>query len=175
MLLQAWAHEEGTQRLPVRQQAYMSAALEAAIARLGKEGLEGTPGLFAALLTGVSTRLNSPRPPIRSKEDLKTRRCRSQFFDLPSRPSPVPWQQLQQWQQVLLSKLSRIAGLFSGIECWRQGMQKLHSDTQCAFFMKYHLVWLPVCCYLHLDHMQKQKILRSGCDKCTYVCAGGRA
>ena len=43
----------------------MSAALVEIIACLGKAGLEGTPGLFAALLGGVSTRLDSPRSPIR--------------------------------------------------------------------------------------------------------------
>jgi hypothetical protein len=43
----------------------MSAALVEIIARLGKAGLEGTRGLFAALLSGVSTRLDSPQPPVR--------------------------------------------------------------------------------------------------------------
>lgn len=44
----------------------MTAALCAAINILGKAGLEGTPGLFAALLSGVSIRLDSPQLPIRS-------------------------------------------------------------------------------------------------------------
>ncbi len=63
--MQAWGQLETTQRLPVRQQAYMSAALVEIIACLGRGELEGTPGLFAALLSGVSTRLNSPQVPMR--------------------------------------------------------------------------------------------------------------
>ena len=43
----------------------MSAALVEITACLGKAGLEGTRGLFAALLSGVSTRLDSPQPPVR--------------------------------------------------------------------------------------------------------------
>ncbi len=44
----------------------MGAVLEDMVASLGKEGLEGTPGLFGTLLSAVSTRLDSPQPPVRS-------------------------------------------------------------------------------------------------------------
>ena len=53
------------QQLPVQQQAYMTAALIGGLQLLGREQLERTPGLFPALLTGVSARLDSPEGPLR--------------------------------------------------------------------------------------------------------------
>ncbi len=64
-LMQGWGLEETLQRLPVQQQAYMTAALVQGLQLLGKEELERTPGLFSALLSGVSTRLDSPEGPLR--------------------------------------------------------------------------------------------------------------
>ncbi|KAK9908206.1 hypothetical protein WJX75_004272 [Coccomyxa subellipsoidea] len=84
-LAQTWGHKETTQRLPVRQQAYMSAALVEIIARLGKAGLEGTRGLFAALLSGVSTRLDSPQPPVR-RQGMRVGQAFSKVLD----PSKEP-------------------------------------------------------------------------------------
>ncbi|EIE21374.1 hypothetical protein COCSUDRAFT_56593 [Coccomyxa subellipsoidea C-169] len=79
-LAQAWGQLETTQRLPVRQQAYMSAALVEIIACLGRAELEGTPGLFAALLSGVSTRLNSPQVPIR-RQGMRVGQAFSKVLD----------------------------------------------------------------------------------------------
>ncbi len=63
--LQAWGSEGSIQQLPVQQQAYMTAALIKCLQLLGREQLESTPGLFPALLTGVSARLDSPEGPLR--------------------------------------------------------------------------------------------------------------
>ena len=65
---QSWGSEESIQRLPVQQQAYMTAALSHSLELLGKQQLEATPGLFPALLSGVSARLDSPEGPIRQEE-----------------------------------------------------------------------------------------------------------
>lgn len=65
MIEQAWGSEESIQRLPVQQQAYMTAALIQGLQLLGKRQLEHTPGLFPALLRGVSARLDSPEGPLR--------------------------------------------------------------------------------------------------------------
>ena len=62
---QSWGSEESIQRLSVQQQAYMTAALIHCLEILGKEQLEATHGLFPALLSGVSARLDSPEGPIR--------------------------------------------------------------------------------------------------------------
>jgi len=43
----------------------MTAALVQGLQLLGREQLESTPGLFPALLTGVSVRLDSPEGPLR--------------------------------------------------------------------------------------------------------------
>ncbi len=62
---QAWGSEESIQRLPLQQQAYMTAALVQGLQLLGRKQLESTTGLFPALLTGVSARLDSPEGPLR--------------------------------------------------------------------------------------------------------------
>ena len=64
-LAQSWGDATAVRTAPVRQQAYLSAALVEAIGRLGVGPLENHPGLLPALLAGVSTRLESPLPPIR--------------------------------------------------------------------------------------------------------------
>ena len=53
----------------------MTAALTHSLELLGKQQLEATPGLFPALLSGVSARLDSPEEPIR-QEQTATRRLR---------------------------------------------------------------------------------------------------
>ena len=67
---QSWGSEESIQRLPLQQQAYMTAALSHSLELLGKEQLEATPGLFPALLSGVSARLDSPEGPIRQEQSF---------------------------------------------------------------------------------------------------------
>ena len=67
---QSWGSEESIQRLPVQQQAYMTAALTHSLDLLGKQQLEATPGLFPALLSGVSARLDSPEGPIRREQNV---------------------------------------------------------------------------------------------------------
>ena len=69
--MQGWGSEESIQQLPVQQQAYMTAALVQSLQLLGKQQLEHTPGLFPALLSGVSTRLGSPEGPLRHVHQLK--------------------------------------------------------------------------------------------------------
>lgn len=49
----------------------MTAALVQSLQLLGKQQLEHTPGLFPALLSGVSTRLDSPEGPLRHVHQLK--------------------------------------------------------------------------------------------------------
>lgn len=49
----------------MQHQAYMTAALVQGLQLLGREQLESTSGLFPALLTGVSARLDSPEGPPR--------------------------------------------------------------------------------------------------------------
>lgn len=63
--LQAWGSEAATQRLPARQQAYMTAALAGLLRRLGGPGLERAPGLLLALIAGVGVRLDSPLQTVR--------------------------------------------------------------------------------------------------------------
>ena len=70
---QSWGSEESIQRLPVQQQAYMTAALAHSLDLLGKQQLEATPGLFPALLSGVSARLDSPEGPIRQEQSVARR------------------------------------------------------------------------------------------------------
>ncbi|CAL8463180.1 g2714 [Coccomyxa elongata] len=84
-LAQTWGHKETTQRLPVRQQAYMSAVLEHMVASLGKEGLEGTPGLFGTLLSAVSTRLDSPQPLVR-RQSMRVGQAFSKVLDPSKHP-----------------------------------------------------------------------------------------
>jgi len=62
---QAWGAEAATQRLPARQQAYMTAALAGLLRRLGGHALERAPGLLPALIAGVGVRLDSPLPTVR--------------------------------------------------------------------------------------------------------------
>ena len=64
-LAQAWGDSGAVRTAPVPQQAYLTAALAEAVGRLGTEAIEGHPGLLPALLRGVSTRLESPLPPVR--------------------------------------------------------------------------------------------------------------
>ena len=64
-LAQSWGDATAARTVPVRQQAYLTAALVDAVGRLGAEPLESYPGLLSALLAGVSTRLESPLPPVR--------------------------------------------------------------------------------------------------------------
>ena len=49
----------------LQSKAYLTEGLAAALAALGKAGLESHPGLLPALLAGVGARLNSPDPPVR--------------------------------------------------------------------------------------------------------------
>ena len=67
-LAQSWGDAAAVRTVPVRQQAYLTAALVEAVGRLGREAIEGHPGLLPALLGGVSTRLESPLPPVRCAE-----------------------------------------------------------------------------------------------------------
>ena len=64
-LAQSWGDAAAVRTAPVRRQAYLTAALVEAVGRLGAGPLEGHPGLLPALLAGVSTRLESPLPPVR--------------------------------------------------------------------------------------------------------------
>ena len=64
-LAQSWGNAAAVRTAPVRRQAYLTAALVEAVGRLGAGPLEGHPGLLPALLAGVSTRLESPLPPVR--------------------------------------------------------------------------------------------------------------
>ncbi len=66
-LAQSWGDAAAVRTAPVRQQAYLTAALVEAVGRLGAGPLENFPGLLPALLAGVSTRLESPLPPVRSE------------------------------------------------------------------------------------------------------------
>ena len=51
----------------------MTAALTHSLELLGKQQLEATPGLFPALLSGVSARLDSPEGPIRQEQSVTHR------------------------------------------------------------------------------------------------------
>lgn len=53
-------------RLPLKQQAYLSAALVLSLRALGKNSALQAPGLQRALLEGISTRLDNALEPIRS-------------------------------------------------------------------------------------------------------------
>ena len=57
---QLWADLPSIQRLPLRQQAYLTAALAGALGLLPREVLDAQPGLLPTLLQGVSNRLESP-------------------------------------------------------------------------------------------------------------------
>ncbi|CAL5229633.1 g12997 [Coccomyxa viridis] len=94
-LAQAWGSEGSIQQLPVQQQAYMTAALIKCLQLLGREQLESTPGLFPALLTGVSARLDSPEGPLRQvtqasvldlKQGMRVGKVFSAVLD-PSKPA----------------------------------------------------------------------------------------
>ena len=65
-LARSWGDAAAARTVPARQQACLTAALVEAIGLLGKHPLETHPGLLPALLSGVSTRLESPLPPVRS-------------------------------------------------------------------------------------------------------------
>ena len=60
MIGQVWGDAESVQRLPPKRQAYLTAALILCLKRLGREGLAPSGPLPAALIAGVSVRLDQP-------------------------------------------------------------------------------------------------------------------
>ena len=63
--MQVWSEEGICNRVPIKQQAYMTCALAMCIAKTGKGCLERTQGLLPAVLQGVSMRLDNPVDAIR--------------------------------------------------------------------------------------------------------------
>ena len=60
-LLQVWGDEAAIKAMPIKQQAFLTAALLELLQQAdGSGGVEGTPGLTAALLSGISARLANP-------------------------------------------------------------------------------------------------------------------
>jgi hypothetical protein len=75
-----WGQVTTIQRLPPRQQAYMSSVLCEACGTLGKTRIEGHQGLLPALLRGISERLGSPSPTARLQA-MRVGRAMSQAID----------------------------------------------------------------------------------------------
>ena len=60
-LLQVWGDEAVIKAMPIKQQAFLTAALLGLLQQAGGPGgLEDTPGLTGTLLSGISARLGSP-------------------------------------------------------------------------------------------------------------------
>lgn len=64
-LSEVWGSKPAIQRLPVSQQAYITAALVGCLHLLRKDEFEGHSKLMPAVLKGISNRLESPMLPIR--------------------------------------------------------------------------------------------------------------
>lgn len=64
-MMQVWSEAGICNRVPIKQQAYMTCALAMCIAKTGKGCLERTQGLLPAVLQGVSMRLDNPVDAIR--------------------------------------------------------------------------------------------------------------
>ena len=59
--LQVWGDEAAIKAMPIKQQAFLTAALLGLLQQAdGSGGVEGTPGLTGALLSGISARLSNP-------------------------------------------------------------------------------------------------------------------
>lgn len=80
-----WGSKSTVQRVPTPQQAYMTAAVCGCLQRLGKARFEAHPGLTAAILQGISTRLDSPIEWVR-REAMRVGNDLSLTLD----PSAVP-------------------------------------------------------------------------------------
>lgn len=65
LYLQVWADKGVSTRLPVKQQAYIAAAVAMCIAETDKACLERTKGLLPGILQGISLRLDNPVEAIR--------------------------------------------------------------------------------------------------------------
>ena len=60
-LLQVWGDEAAIKAVPIKQQAFLTAALLGLLQQAGASGgVEGTPGLTGGLLSGISARLSNP-------------------------------------------------------------------------------------------------------------------
>ena len=80
-----WGDKASILRLPPPQQAYMTCALVSSLKLLSKSRFEGYSGLLPALLRGISTRLDSPREPIR-RQAMRVGKTMSQILDSSAPP-----------------------------------------------------------------------------------------
>ena len=62
---QTWQAQEAAQRWAPARMACCCSALTQLLAGLGKQGIEGAPGLLGALVSGVSAHLDSPLAPLK--------------------------------------------------------------------------------------------------------------
>lgn len=60
-LARVWGDKTTIQRLPVRNQAYLTAGLRQSMEALGSQRFQGQPDLLPAVLAGVGARLDSPQ------------------------------------------------------------------------------------------------------------------
>ena len=65
MASQVWADKAVSTRLPIKQQAYIAAAVAMCIAQTDKTRLERTHGLLPNILQGISVRLDNPVEAVR--------------------------------------------------------------------------------------------------------------